>query len=160
MEAAAIETNEQLSQLRQCKRGEHTEKFATDCPGRDPWKNATAQPQRCSIELKALTADMAARAASLQTQMESAGAEQLQREAENQEIGTKLIDLEAERNACEARDGLLQVESEQVRSRLAEIDGALRHRASCWSKRATAARNCPLLRQNCSLMPNTWLKLA
>ena len=35
-------------------------------------------------------------------------------------------EFEAERNASEARDGLLQFESDQVRARLAEIDDALR----------------------------------
>ena len=35
------------------------------------------------------------------------------------------MDFDAERNACETRDSLLQVESEQVRARLAEIDQAL-----------------------------------
>ena len=50
------------------------------------------------------------------------------------------MDLEAERNASETRDGLLQVESEQVRARLAEIDEAL-HAApdNCWTRCATAA---------------------
>jgi chromosome segregation protein len=35
------------------------------------------------------------------------------------------VNLDTERNASEARDGLLQIESEQVRARLAEIDQAL-----------------------------------
>ncbi len=35
------------------------------------------------------------------------------------------MDFDAERNACETRDSLLQFESEQVRTRLAEIDQAL-----------------------------------
>ncbi len=35
--------------------------------------------------------------------------------------------FEAERNAGEAREGLLQLESEQVRARLAEIDELLRN---------------------------------
>src|SRR5204862_4722051 len=36
------------------------------------------------------------------------------------------IDFGAERNACEARAELLQVESDEVRSRLAEIDSMLK----------------------------------
>ena len=44
---------------------------------------------------------------------------------ENQELADQLVDLDAERNASEARDGLLQFESEQVRARLAEIEEAL-----------------------------------
>ena len=35
------------------------------------------------------------------------------------------MEFDAERNACETRDSLLQFESEQVRARLAEIDEAL-----------------------------------
>src|SRR3979490_3089420 len=58
-------------------------------------------------------------------QIESAAAEKLRRETENQEIAIRLVDLDAERNACETRDSLLHVESEQVRARLAEIDDAL-----------------------------------
>ena len=46
----------------------------------------------------------------------------MQRETENQQIAVRLEDLEAERNATQARDGLLQVESDQLRARLAEID--------------------------------------
>ena len=37
----------------------------------------------------------------------------------------RVLAFDAERNACETRDSLLQVESEHVRSRLAEIDQAL-----------------------------------
>jgi chromosome segregation protein len=73
-----------------------------------------------------LVSEMQSRANSLLSQIESAAAEKTQRELENQTIATKLIDLESERNACEARAGLLQYESEQVRTRLAEIDALLR----------------------------------
>ena len=69
---------------------------------------------------------MRERAAALRTQMESATAEIAQRQAENIQLAEQLVELEAERNACEARDGLLQFESEQVRARLAEIDELLR----------------------------------
>jgi chromosome segregation protein len=37
-----------------------------------------------------------------------------------------LLDLDAEKNACETRAALLQVESEQVRARIGEIDAMLR----------------------------------
>ncbi len=65
------------------------------------------------------------RAEALRQQIQSAATERMQREQENQEIGTKLIEFDAERNACETRDGLLQMESDEVRARLAEIDQAL-----------------------------------
>ncbi len=73
-----------------------------------------------------LVSEMEARVHSLLAQIQSAVAEKSEREAENQSIAEKLINLEAERNACEVRSGLLQFESEQVRARLAELDSLLR----------------------------------
>ncbi|HVO82008.1 MAG TPA: chromosome segregation protein SMC [Terriglobales bacterium] len=73
-----------------------------------------------------LVSEMRERADSIQSQIESSAAEKLQREQDNQQIATQLLDFESERNATEARDGLLQFESEQVRARLTEIDDALR----------------------------------
>ena len=52
-------------------------------------------------------------------------AEQVQRETQNHELAVQLVDFDAERNACETRDSLLQFESEQVRARLTEIDDTL-----------------------------------
>jgi chromosome segregation protein len=75
--------------------------------------------------LDSLVTEMIERVVALRLHIESAAAEKLRRETENQELALRLVDLDAERNACETRDSLLQVESEQVRARLAEIDGAL-----------------------------------
>ncbi len=75
--------------------------------------------------IDSLVTEMIERVVALRMQIESAAAEKLRRETENQEIAIRLVDLDAERNACETRDSLLQVESEQVRARLAEIDDAL-----------------------------------
>jgi chromosome segregation protein len=77
------------------------------------------------IEL--LVTEMRERVNSLELQIESSAAEKLRRETDNREIANQLVELEAERNASQARDGLLQFESEQVRARLAEIDEALRN---------------------------------
>jgi chromosome segregation protein len=77
-------------------------------------------------KIEALVGDMSIRGDALQAQIESSAVERLQREAENQQMIAQLDELEAERNTTEARDGLLQFESDQVRARLAEIDGALR----------------------------------
>jgi chromosome segregation protein len=41
-------------------------------------------------------------------------------------LADQLVDLEAEKNASEVREGLLQFESEQVRARLTEIEETLR----------------------------------
>ena len=84
-------------------------------------RSATVGLER--IEL--LVTEMIERVVALRLQIESSAAEKLRRETENQEIAVRLVDFDAERNACETRDGLLQVESEQVRARLSEIDQAL-----------------------------------
>ena len=84
-------------------------------------RSATAGLER----IESLVAEMIERVASLGVQIESSAVERLQRETQNQEMAVRLLDFDAERNACETRDSLLQVESEQVRSRLAEIDQAL-----------------------------------
>ena len=76
--------------------------------------------------IQTLVAEMSERAAALRAQMESASAEIAQRQNENVQLAEQLIQFEAERNAGEAREGLLQFESEQVRARLAEIEELLR----------------------------------
>jgi chromosome segregation protein len=85
-------------------------------------RSATALLQR----VETLFAEMLERTAALQAQMESASAEIAQRQSENVMLAEQFLQFEAERNAGEAREGLLQLESEQVRSRLAEIDELLR----------------------------------
>ncbi len=75
--------------------------------------------------IESLLTEMIERVVALQMHIESSAAEKLRRETENQELEVSLVDLDAERNACETRDSLLQVESEQVRARLAEIDDVL-----------------------------------
>jgi len=76
--------------------------------------------------IETLVTEMRERAQTLQAQMEGAVAEIAQRQSENQQLAEQLVELESERNAGEARDGLLQFESEQVRARLVEIDDLLR----------------------------------
>jgi chromosome segregation protein len=89
-------------------------------------RSAAAVLQR----IESVLTEMRERVSTLASQIDSSAAEKLQRESDNQAIADHLIALEAERNAGEARDGLLQVESEQVRARLAEIEEALRHARS------------------------------
>jgi chromosome segregation protein len=85
-------------------------------------RSATTLLQR----IEALVAEMRERAGALQIQMESASAEIAQRQNENVQLAEQFVQFEAERNVGEAREGLLQLESEQVRTRLAEIDELLR----------------------------------
>ena len=77
--------------------------------------------------IESLVLELAERVQSLIAQIESAATEKLQRETENQQIATRLLDLEAEQNATKAREGLLQFESDQLRARLTEIDESLRN---------------------------------
>ncbi|MGA8068009.1 MAG: chromosome segregation protein SMC, partial [Terriglobales bacterium] len=85
-------------------------------------RSATTLLQR----IETLVAEMRERAGALQVQMESASAEITQRRDENVQLAEQLLQFEAERNAGEAREGLLQLESEQVRARLVEIDELLK----------------------------------
>jgi chromosome segregation protein len=86
-------------------------------------RSATTLLQR----IETLVAEMRERAGTLQSQMESASAEIAQRQNENVQLAEQFVQFEAERNAGEAREGLLQLESEQVRARLAEIEELLRN---------------------------------
>jgi chromosome segregation protein len=76
--------------------------------------------------IESLFVEMDERVHTLTSQIEAAAAEKLQREAENQQLAEQAADLDAERNAAQAREGLLQFETEQLRARLAEIDELLR----------------------------------
>jgi chromosome segregation protein len=77
--------------------------------------------------IESLSAEMRERVHALAAQIEASAAETLRRESENQQLERHAVDLEAERNAGQIRDGLLQAESEQLRARLAEIDELLRN---------------------------------
>src|SRR6185312_11559213 len=75
--------------------------------------------------IESLVTEMTERVTSLQNQINASEAEKLQRESDNQGLAIRLVEMEAERNAGEVRDGLLQCESEQVRARLAELEELL-----------------------------------
>jgi chromosome segregation protein len=77
--------------------------------------------------IESLFAEMGERVHSLASQIEAAAAEKLQRESENEQLEQHAADLEAERNAAQLREGLLQFETEQLRARLTEIDELLRN---------------------------------
>ncbi|HTU40370.1 MAG TPA: chromosome segregation protein SMC [Candidatus Aquilonibacter sp.] len=78
------------------------------------------------MRIESLFSEMSQRADALISQIESAASEKLQREEENRLLEQNVADLEAERNACQAREALLQGEKDQIRARLAEIDEQLR----------------------------------
>jgi len=125
LEQSTASLQEQLSSLRENRNAAASsvsEKQAGVAALAERHRSASSALQR----IEQLVTEMQARITVLQSQIETAASEKEQREMENLEIAGKLLDLESERNACEARAGLLQVESEQVRARLAEIDMLLR----------------------------------
>ena len=125
LEALAAAANEELAGMRERRdsaaqnASQHLARVATL---EERHRSATAVLEK----IEAVVADMGARAKSLRTQIESSLAEKLQRETENQQMIGQLEELEAERNTTEARDGLLQFESDQVRARLAEVENGVR----------------------------------
>ena len=125
LEALAATANEALGATRERRdsaaqnASQHLARVATL---EERHRSATAVLEK----IESLVVDMNTRANSLQAQIESSAVEKLQRETENQQMISQLEELEAERNTTEARDGLLQFESDQVRARLAEIEDALR----------------------------------
>ena len=125
LEASAATAQQQLASLRENRNTTAqvvSERRAYAATLEERHRSAAAGLKR----IEQLCGEVQARVASLLAQIESAGAEKAQKEIENLTIAGKLVDLDVERNACEARGGLLQVESEEVRARLAEIDGLLR----------------------------------
>jgi chromosome segregation protein len=76
--------------------------------------------------IESLFFDVEERVHTLHSQIDGAAAEKLQREAENQQLAQQSEEFEAERNAAQAREGLLQSETEQLRARLVEIEELLR----------------------------------
>jgi len=84
-------------------------------------RSAAAALQR----IDSLFHEMGERVHTLASQIDAAAAEKTQREAETLQLEAQAADFEAERNAGQAREGLLQFESEQVRARLGEIDALL-----------------------------------
>ncbi len=77
--------------------------------------------------IESLFSEMGERIHALSSQIEGAAAEKQQRESENEQLAQSAADLEAERNAAQTREGLLQFETEQLRARLTEIDELLRN---------------------------------
>ncbi len=85
-------------------------------------RSATTLLQR----IEGVVTEMRERAAALQSQRQSATEEIARRQEECIRLAEQLVEFEAERNAGETRAELLQCESEQVRSRITEIEELLR----------------------------------
>jgi chromosome segregation protein len=120
--AAAQESLATLRQRREEAAQASSQRMACVATLEERHRSAAAVLQR----IDSLFHEMGERIYALASQIDAAAAEKLQRETENLQLEQQAADFEAERNASEAREGLLQFESEQVRARLTEIDDLLR----------------------------------
>jgi chromosome segregation protein len=76
--------------------------------------------------IETLAADARIRIDGLRSRLQAAAEEKAQREQENLQISERLLALQAEREAAQARSAELQAESDAVRTRLVEIEQQLR----------------------------------
>ena len=121
--AAAQESLGALRQHREDAAQTSSQRVARVAALEERHRSATAVLGR----IDSLFAEMSERLQALVSQIEAAAAEKLQRETENLQLDQQAADFEAERNAGQAREGLLQFEKDQLRARLSEIDELLRN---------------------------------
>jgi chromosome segregation protein len=76
--------------------------------------------------IESMVREVTQRVASLRAQLEGAAAEQVQRQRENEELAAKLIGWQGEQQQAQQREQELQLESDQVRARLAELEVELK----------------------------------
>jgi len=126
LEAQLATSHDQLATLRS-RRDQATEttsqRAARVAALEERHRSATTLLER----IQSVVAEMRERERVLLEQMASATEEIARRKEENEQLAAQLAQFEIERNAGEAREGLLQCESEQVRARLAEIEELLRN---------------------------------
>ena len=99
----------------------HSEQMVRVATLAERHRSASVALERVQVSL----AEAAERTRSFSSQRDSAAEEQVRRQGENEQLSTQLEEYAAERNVTEARDALLQVESEQVRTRTAALAGQL-----------------------------------
>jgi len=121
--AASLERLRFLKACRDAAVQRATERAAKVAGLEERHRSASAGHQR----IESLAGEMRERVYALRAQIEAFAAEKVQRENENVTVASQVEDFDEERNAGEAREGLLQFELQQTRARLAEIDEALRH---------------------------------
>jgi chromosome segregation protein len=125
LEVLAASANRQLAGLRQKR--DRVAQQASQHVARVAALEERHRSSAAGLErIESMMSEVTGRAESLTRQIVSWAEEKLERERENQQMATLLNDLAAEANACETREGLLQFESDQVRTRLSFIDDELR----------------------------------
>ncbi|MGA9389656.1 MAG: chromosome segregation protein SMC [Candidatus Sulfotelmatobacter sp.] len=120
--AAAQESLGALRQRREDAAQASSQRVARVAALEERHRSATAVLGR----IDSLFIEMGDRVRALVSQIEGAATEKLQRETENLRLEQQTVDFEDERNAGQAREGLLQFEKDQLRARLSEIDELLR----------------------------------
>ena len=120
--AAAQESLGAVRQRREDAAQSSSQRVARVAALEERHRSATAVLSR----IDSLFSEMSERLRALAAQIEAAAAEKVQREAENFQLEQQVSDFEAERNAGQAREGLLQFEKDQLRARLTEIDELLK----------------------------------
>ena len=120
--AAAQESLAVLRQRREDAAQASSQRVARVAALEERHRSATAVLGR----IESLFVEMNERIHTLVSQIEGAAAEKLQRETENSRLEEQASEFEAERNAGQAREGLLQFEKDQLRARIVEIDELLR----------------------------------
>jgi chromosome segregation protein len=124
LEQQAASANEQLTLLRNRRdvsMQNASEQMARVAMLEERHRAATSVLDR----IESLVVEMTERVNALQNQITACDAERQQRETDNESLAAHLVEFQAERNAGEVRDGLLQFESEQVRARLTELEELL-----------------------------------
>jgi chromosome segregation protein len=125
LEQQIAAAHESLGALRQCREDAaqmSSQRVARVAALEERHRSATAVLER----IDSLLTEMNERLHALASQIEAATAEKLRRETENLHLEQQAADFAAERNAGQAREGLLQFERDQLRARLSEIDELLR----------------------------------
>jgi len=124
LEALAASANRQMVGLRQDRdraAQQASQQLARVAALEERHRSAVTVLER----VEAMASELAERGQSLARQIVSWAEEKVQREAETRQLAILQEELEAEANACETREGLLQFESDQVRERLRALEEGL-----------------------------------
>jgi chromosome segregation protein len=120
--AAAQESVTALRQRREDAAQTHSERVARVAALEERHRSAAAALAR----IDSLFIEMNDRVLALVSQIEGAAAETVQRESETLQLEQQARDSEAEWNAGQVRESLLQGEKDEIRARLTEIEELLR----------------------------------
>ncbi len=125
IETLTLEANERLTALR-LRREESAQKKSQQMAAVATLEERHRSAAAVLGRIEALAAEMSERVGALASQIESFSSETLRRQVENQQLDAQVLDLGLELSAAQSRDGVLQIESERVRSRIGQVEETLR----------------------------------